>query len=158
MYKTILLCYDGSVEGRKGLREGAVLAHAMSSNTHLLAICRTQGAMAPPEGMTPAFAQGEEDTARALLDEGVRKLIELGIKAQGALLIGDPLVHIPQYAARIKADLVVMGHRPRSRIARWWSDSPQSLLLDRIPCSILIAMNADEVELPPKQASRPTAT
>ena len=158
MYRTILLCYDGSAEGRKGLREGAVLARAMGSSTHLLAVCRSQGTMSPPEGMTPMLAQGEEHTARALLDEGVRKLIELGIKAQGALLIGDPLVHIPQYAAKIKADLVVMGHRPRSRIARWWSDSPQSLLLDRMPCSILIAMNAEDAQSSLKPTAGPTAT
>jgi nucleotide-binding universal stress UspA family protein len=144
MYKKILLCYDGSVEGRKGLREGAIFARAMGSDTHLLAICRSVGSMSPPEGMTQALAQGEDHTARALLEDGVRKLIELGIRAQGALLIGDPLVHIPQYAAKIKADLVVMGHRPLGRIARWWSDSPQPQLLDRIPCSILVAMNAEE--------------
>jgi len=144
MYKTILLCYDGSAEGRKGLREGAILARAMGSETHLLAVCRSLGTMSPPEGMSPALAQGEDATARSLLDEGVRRLIELGIKAQGALLIGDPLVHIPNYAAKIKADLVVMGHRPRGRIARWWSDAPQPLLLDRMPCTILVAMNADD--------------
>jgi nucleotide-binding universal stress UspA family protein len=143
MYKTILLCYDGSAEGRKGLREGAMLANAMRAETHLLAICRGLVAIAPAEGMSPALAQGEENTARALLEEGVHKLIELGITAHGALMIGDPLVHIPNYAARIQADLVVMGHKPLGRIARWWSESPQPMLLDRIPCSILVAMNAD---------------
>ena len=148
MYRIILLCYDGSAEGRKGLREGAILARAMASETHLLAVCRSHGSMSPPEAMTPALAQGEDRTARALLDEGVRKLIELGIKAQGALLIGDPLVHIPNYAAKIKADLVVMGHRPLGRIARWWSDSPQPLLLDKIPCSVLVAMNSEEQQAP----------
>jgi nucleotide-binding universal stress UspA family protein len=144
MYRTILLCYDGTAEGRKGLREGAVLARAMNSDVHLLAICRDLVSTAPPEGMSAALATGEENAARALLNDGVRRLVELGIKAQGALLIGDPLVHIPAFAARIKADLVVIGHRPRGLLARWWSDSPQPLLLNRVSCSILVAMNADE--------------
>jgi nucleotide-binding universal stress UspA family protein len=143
MYKTVLLCYDGSAEGRKALREGAMLARAMASETHLLAICRDLVSTSPPEGMTSVLVECEETVARAVLEEGVRKLIDLGVKAQGTLLIGDPLVHIPSFAAKIHADLVVIGHRPRGRLARWWSESPQPVLLNRVTCSMLIAMNSD---------------
>jgi nucleotide-binding universal stress UspA family protein len=144
MYKTVLLCYDGSAEGRKALREGAFLASLMGSETHLLAICRDLVAASLPEAMSPSLVESESNAARALLDEGVQKLIELGIKAHGALLIGDPLLHIPNFAAKIGADLIVIGHRPRSRIARWWNDSPEPLLLDRVSCSILVAMHPDD--------------
>ena len=144
MYKTVLLCYDGSAEGRKALREGAMLARAMGSEAHLLAICRSIVSTSPPEGVTSVLVDCEETTARAILEEGVRKLTELGVKAQGTLLIGDPLAHIPSFAAKVRADLVVIGHRPRGRLARWWSDSPQPVLLDRMGCSMLIAMNSDE--------------
>ena len=121
-----------------------MLARAMASETHLLAICRDLVSTSPPEGLTSVLVECEETVARAVLDEGVRKLIDLGVKAQGTLLIGDPLVHIPSFAARIHADLVVIGHRPRGRLARWWSESPQPVLLNRVPCSMLIAMNSDE--------------
>lgn len=121
-----------------------MLARAMASETHLLAICRDLVSTSPPEGMTSVLVECEETVARAVLDEGVRKLIDLGVKAQGTLLIGDPLVHIPSFAAKIHADLVVIGHRPRGRLARWWSESPQPVLLNRVPCSMLIAMNSDE--------------
>jgi len=144
MYKTILLCYDGSAEGRKALREGAALARLMASDTHLLAICRDLVSASPPEGVGPSLVESEGSAARAILDDGVRKLIELGIKAQGALVIGDPLVHIPGFAAKIGADLIVIGHRPRGRLARWWSESPQPVLLNRVACSILIATNSEE--------------
>jgi nucleotide-binding universal stress UspA family protein len=143
MYKTVLLCYDGSAEGRKALREGAALARVMGSETYLLAVCRNLVAASPPEGMTAALVECEESAARAILNEGVNRLIELGIKAQGALLIGDPLVHIPSFAEKIGADLIVIGHRPRGRLARWWSESPQPLLLNRVSCSILVATNAE---------------
>jgi nucleotide-binding universal stress UspA family protein len=145
MYKTVLLCYDGSAEGRKALREGALLARAMGAQTHLLAICRDLATTTMvPEAMTSTLVDCEEQAARAILDQGVAKLIELGINAEGTLLIGDPLVHIPSFAAKIHADLIVIGHRQRSRIARWWSDSPHPVLLDRVSCSILVAMNAEE--------------
>jgi nucleotide-binding universal stress UspA family protein len=144
MYKTVLLCYDGSAEGRKALREGAMLARAMGSEAHLLAICRAFVSTSPPEGVTSVLVDCEEIAARAVLEEGVQKLTDLGVKAHGTLLIGDPLQHIPNFAAKIHADLVVIGHRPRSRLARWWSDSPQPVLLDRVGCSMLIAMNSEE--------------
>ena len=144
MYKTVLLCYDGSAEGRKALREGAALARLMGSETYLLAICRNLVAATPPEGMGSALVESEESVARAILSEGVCKLVEFGVKAQGALLIGDPLVHIPSFARKIGADLIVIGHRPQGRLARWWSESPQPLLLDRASCSILVAMNAED--------------
>ena len=141
MYKTVLLCYDGSTEGRKALREGALLARAIGAQTHLLAICRdlASSSTLAPEAVTSTLVECEEHMARSILDQGVDKLRELGIDAQGALLIGDPLVHIPSFAAQVHADLVVIGHRPRSRLARWWSDSPHPVLLDRVSCSILIS-------------------
>jgi len=145
MYKTVLLCYDGSAEGRKALREGALLARALGSQTHLLAICRDLGSTSlVPEAMTATLVECEEQVARTILDEGVRKLVELGVKAEGTLVIGDPQVHIPSFAAKVGADLIVIGHRQRSRLARWWSDSPHPVLLNSVSCSILIAMNGDE--------------
>ena len=40
MYQRILLCYDGTIEGRRALRQGADVAIAMNSHAYLLAICR----------------------------------------------------------------------------------------------------------------------
>ncbi|HEU4618460.1 MAG TPA: universal stress protein, partial [Gammaproteobacteria bacterium] len=124
MYRKILLCYDGTAEGRKALREGAELAISMRADTHLLAICRSMLSTAIPEGVTPALVACEEDTARALLEEGVAWLSARGVRAEGELAIGDPLRRIPEAAARVGADLVVVGHHRRGRLARWWSDSP----------------------------------
>lgn len=146
MYHRILLCYDGSAQGRKALREGAEIAIAMRCEAHLLAICRSMVASSIPEGVTPALINCERETTQALLREGVEKLQQHGVSAFGELVIGDPLVHIPQVAARIGADLIVVGHRHRGRVARWWSDSAEQSLLDRVSCSILVAMNMGEGE------------
>ncbi len=140
MYKKILLCYDGTVEGRRALRQGAEVAIAMQSSVFLLAICRSMVVASAPEGVTPQLVACQEDSAKALLNEGVTWIRERGITADGALVYGDPLVHIPQVAARIGADLVVVGFRYRSRFARWWSHSEQGTLLDHISCSLLVAI------------------
>ena len=43
MYKRILLAYDGSVEGRTALREGALLARQCGAKVFLLAVLADHG-------------------------------------------------------------------------------------------------------------------
>lgn len=140
MYRKILLCYDGTAEGRRALRQGAEVAMAMKSDAYLLAICRNMIATSVPEGVTPELVACEQDTAKALLTEGVQWLRDRNVHTEGSLVYGDPLVHIPQVAERIGADLVVVGYRYRSRLARWWSESEEATLLHKLPCSILVAV------------------
>ncbi len=140
MYQNILLCYDGTVEGRRALRQGAEVAMAMKSKAYLLAICRNMVAVAVPEGHTPELVNCEQSAAQQLLDEGVRWLVEREVPAQGQLVFGDPLVHIPAVADRIKADLIVVGHRYRNRLTKWWNQAEEATLLQKIHCSILVAM------------------
>lgn len=109
MYRKVLLCYDGTAEGRKALREGAEIAYATGAEAHLLAICRSLVASSVPEGVTPELVACEEDAARALLDEGVHKLNEHGVKARGSLVFGDPIVHIPRFDRLSCSILVAMG-------------------------------------------------
>ena len=144
MYNKILLCYDGTIEGRRALRQGADLASAMHSKVYLLAVCRSLMTAAVPEGVTPELVASEQNTARALLDEGVSRLKELGLTAEGYLIFGNPMIHIPEVAARIGADLIVVGYKPRSRLARWWSESDEQNLLTRVNCSILVTRAAPQ--------------
>jgi nucleotide-binding universal stress UspA family protein len=142
MYQNILFCYDGTVEGRRALRQGADVAIAMKSRAYLLAICRSMVAVAVPEALTPALMNCEQDTADQLLAEGVRWLEEHGVPAKGQLVFGDPLVHIPEVARRINADLIVVGHRYRNRLTKWWSEAEEITLLHKVNCSILVAMDS----------------
>ncbi len=141
MYQNILLCYDGTAEGRRALRHGADVAIAMKSRAYLLAICRDMLSTAVPEGVTPELINCEQSTANQLLAEGVSWLKEHGVPAAGELVYGNPMVHIPEVAKRIGADLIVLGHRFRPRLARWWSEEEEATLLTKVTCSILVAMD-----------------
>ena len=140
MYQNILLCYDGTAEGRRALRQGADVAMAMKANAYLLAICRNMLSTAVPEGITPELVRCEEETAQALLTEGVQWLKDHGVPAEGQLVFGNPMAHIPEVAQRINADLIVVGHRYRTRMAKWWSEDEEATLLHKVSCSILVAM------------------
>ena len=140
MFRRVLLCYDGSREGRRALRQGADLVIAMGAEAYLLAICPTLAASAIPDAVTPLGIDSEERTATALMEEGVRWLKERGVNAQGSLEFGNAVACIAGCAERIGADLIVLGHKPRGRLARWWSESDEESLLERVRCSILVAV------------------
>jgi nucleotide-binding universal stress UspA family protein len=138
VYKKILLCYDGTAEGRRALRQGADLAIAMQSKAYLLAVCRSLIATSVPEGVTPELVASEDNAAHTLLNEGVSRLKEMGLTAEGYLVFGNPLQVIPEAANRIGADLIVVGYKPRAGLARWWSESDEQTLVSRVNCSMLV--------------------
>ncbi len=144
MFRKVLLCYDGTAEGRRALRQGADVVLTMKSDAYLLAICRSLVASAIPEGVTPELVRCEDERAQALLDEGIQWLKDQGLAATGSLEYGNAVDCIAEVAGRIGADLIVLGHRQRSRLARWWSESDEESLLERIRCSVLIAMAPEE--------------
>jgi nucleotide-binding universal stress UspA family protein len=139
VYTRVLLCYDGTLEGRRALRQGADVVLCMKSQAHLLAICRSLVTSAIPEGVTPELVKSEDERANALLEEGVQWLRERGVTAQGSLEYGNAVDLISATAQRIGADLIVVGHRPRGRLARWWSESDEESLLEKVSCSLLVA-------------------
>jgi nucleotide-binding universal stress UspA family protein len=139
MYRKVLLCYDGTAEGRRALLQGADVVVCMKSEAYLLAIVRSLVASAIPEGVTPQLAESEDERAEALLQEGVKWLRERGVAAKGSLEYGSAVDCIAATAKKIGADLIVLGHRPRGALARWWSASDEESLLERVRCSILVA-------------------
>lgn len=144
MYKTVLLCYDGSREGRRALLAGADVVISMKAEAYLLAICQSFVNTAVPEGITPTLVECEDQRANALLQEGVQWLSEHGVRAKGSLEYGNAVDCIAATAKKIGADLIVLGHKNRGRLARWWSASEEESLLERVSCSILVAAAGDE--------------
>ena len=51
MYKKVLLAYDGSVEGRRALREGAKLAQLCRADVFLLAVVELSSIVIPDAGL-----------------------------------------------------------------------------------------------------------
>ena len=143
MFRKVLLCYDGSREGRHALRAGADVVVCMKSDAYLLAICQNQLHGSIPEAVTPHLAEREDSRAQALLDEGVQWLRERGVNAAGTLEYGNAVDCIATTAQSVGADLIVLGHKHRGPLARWWSASDEESLLERVDCSILVA-SADD--------------
>ena len=112
MYKKVLLAYDGSVEGRRALREGAKLAQLCRSEVFLLAVVEVSSIMTPEAGLTIPIELQTEDY-KAILNEGTERLKALGFTPTARLEVGDAGQKIAEVAEEIGAHLVVVGHRPQ---------------------------------------------
>jgi nucleotide-binding universal stress UspA family protein len=144
MYKKILLAYDGSVEGRAALVEGARLAQTCQAETVLLAVVDISAGLIIAEGTMAGTIEYQREAYAKILDEGVARLKELGFAAEPRLEFGEPAQQIAAVAKETGADLVVVGHRKQGTLARWWNGSVGASLLDQINCSLLIAQTQAE--------------
>jgi nucleotide-binding universal stress UspA family protein len=158
MYKKVLLAYDGSIEGRRALREGAKLAQLCRAEVFLLAVVELSSIAIPDAGLI--FPTDEQTaTYKAILAEGVERLEALGFSPTSRLETGNPGQKIAEVAEEIGAHLVVVGHRPQGPLARWFG-SVGSYLVKRLRCSVLVGqteISDDEFELLKQPAEMPTA-
>lgn len=155
MYRTILLAYDGTMEGRLALREGARLAQICQARVVLMAVVEPVpeafvgdfGTVQMPDDRTP--------DVQKVLDEGKERLERMGFTPQARLEFGDPAERIRSVAEEIGADLVVVGHHKQGALARWLLGSVTTSLSNTLACSLLIARHEipDNV-LFAKEASR----
>jgi nucleotide-binding universal stress UspA family protein len=139
-YRTILLAYDGTAEGRRALQEGAEVAKHLKAKTHLLAVVADDAGAAMAQAGGAAAPMERTQFYQGTLNEGVKFLKGEGLDATGYLVHGDPVAKIVKLAERVKADLVVVGHRERGPVARWWNTPTSMSLLDKLDCSVLIGM------------------
>jgi nucleotide-binding universal stress UspA family protein len=147
MYRKVLLAYDGSIEGRRALREGAKLAQLCRAEVFLLAVVEISSIMTPEAGLAIPIEQ-QADDYKAILNEGAERLKALGFSPTSRLEVGDAGQKIAEVAEQIGAHLVVVGHRPQGPLARWFG-SVGSYLVKRLRCSVLVAqteISDDEFE------------
>ena len=139
MYKKILLAYDGSIEGRRALREGAKLAKLCGAEVFLLAVVETASSVASLEGGVMISMDEQFANYQAILAEGVERLKAMGFSPTARLGMGDAGQVITEVAREINASLVVVGHRPQGPLARWLFGSVGTYLVKHLRCSVLVA-------------------
>jgi len=141
VYQRILLAYDGSIEGRTALREGALLARRYGARVFVLSVIREAAGTKLGEGVGGGGIAQQRVEYERVLEEGMARLRALGFQAIGKLVIGEPAREIGAYAEQVNADLVVVGHRRQSMVGRWWSGPSGAYLSDHIRCSLLVCRN-----------------
>ncbi len=142
MYKKIVLAFDGSEEGARALREGALLARACGAEVLLLSVAPETGGFLMAEGIQGGVVARMIEERKSLLERGCARLTQLGCVNSARLEVGEPAPTIGRVAREVKADLVVVAHRKQSLLARWWSGSTDAFLSDHVTCSLLLSRSA----------------
>jgi nucleotide-binding universal stress UspA family protein len=143
VFHRILLCYDGSADGRRALKRGAEFAILVGAEVHVLSIL-ANNAISPA---LIAAAAGyvslvdEEHQCRELLDDSVARLKSRGIKASAYLARGETVATIAAYSKKLAADLVVVGHYPTAQGRRWWAGPERASLAELVDCCLFIAVS-----------------
>jgi nucleotide-binding universal stress UspA family protein len=87
----------------------------------------------------PALAV-DRSRMEADLKEAAARLIERGFNVTTHLEDGEPVEVISKLCQNLGIDLLIVGHRRSKKFAfRWWRGSVDSMLIERVRCSILIA-------------------
>ena len=83
----------------------------------------------------------EKKKHQAVLDDGVRRLADIGTGAKGEVVVGEAIDEITKYARKIDANLIIVGHKHLdSWAARWWRGSISGALIEHSPCSVLVVI------------------
>jgi len=116
VYRRILVGYDGSEPAKKAFRSACDLALKDGAELFVLSVCR------PPEVGDDVESEAVIENSRryheALLGELKPVAAAQGIKARFEVGVGHPAEQIIYDADRHDVDLIVVGHRGRSRFAR----------------------------------------
>ncbi len=144
MYKRILLAYDGSDAGQKALLDCRELAQWSEAELFLIAVMPSAMSFVGLEGgvYDMELEEREKTKHRALLDDGVRQLAEIGSTARGEVVVGEAVDEVTKYARKIEANLIVVGHKHlNSWAARWWRGSISGALIEHAPCSVFVVIS-----------------
>ena len=140
VYRRVLLCYDGSRESRDALKQCGDLVATLRAETHVLLVSSAAHRAATYTVTLESAYEAEHAACSTILKEGLDWLRERGVDATPHVEMGSPLEVIPRVARELQIDLVVVGHIPRTRFARWWAGPENGSLLDRVHCSVLVAV------------------
>jgi nucleotide-binding universal stress UspA family protein len=148
MYQTILVAYNGTPESEVAIQECIRMAPGPAAQVHLLAVVSPPPYLLVGEFAAAAVLSVEEGLAAEKeqmgekLDAGAALLRTAGLTVITHLEIGEPVSVIEEQASNLKAELVIVGHSRQKPIAlRWWRGNTDTLLVEKLRCSLLVASN-----------------
>jgi len=141
MYQKILVAFDGSPESRLAVDECSHLMQVSGRQIHLVCVLHDPSPYLLAGEFVPEPALAiDRSRMEADLNQAAATLTGRGFAVTTHLQYGEPVDVISRLVESLHIDLVIVGHRRGKKFAlRWWRGSVDSLLIERVRCSILIA-------------------
>ncbi len=138
----ILLFYDGTAESRAALLRCAELALALAAPVDVVAVVDFVDANAACAGMLSGLTAAQmEEQAHSALKDAIDELGLNGAVARGHIMFGRVTDSILRTIQLLKSDVIVVGHRARTRLARWYGDRPvHADLVDKLKGPMIVTV------------------
>lgn len=139
MPRSIVVGTDGSQQAERALDEAVSIAARDGAKLHIVtafpdpALIReriTSGATAAPVNLS--------QVADSVLNRAAERASEQGVEAEVSASEADPAEAILDLAAKVDADLIVVGSRGLSGIQRFLMGSVSAKVSEHAGCSVLI--------------------
>lgn len=141
----ILLFYDGTAESRSALIRCAELAVPLAALVDVVTVVDYVDTVATSAGMfSDVTAIQMEEQAQCALKDAIDELGLKGVVASGHVAFGQVADAISRIIELLGSDLIVVGHRTRSWLARWFSNQPIHIdLAERLKGSMIVTVTPD---------------
>ena len=140
MTKKIIVAFDGSEKSYQAF-DHALNLYRFSPSGSTVEITVLAVAQ-PPEpidivemdAVIETITQHYEELFKGLVEKAVKE----GVPIKTEVVVGHPADQIIRYAQENGADMIVMGHRGRSKIADWLLGSVSKRVSSYSPCTVTI--------------------
>ena len=144
MFKKILLATDGSEDSLKAADYALELAKNNSASVEILVVIHTYAPLGAQKSIPIINAVEEEAkemmvTAKEIIADTSKQFDAQAIPYETKILRGDPADMICDEAKEKGMQLIIVGTRGNSGIARWVMGSVSSKVVSHAPCSVLVA-------------------
>ena len=136
MYRKILVAYDGSSPARKAFDTACGLAAQHGAELYVLSVAR------PPEVAddveTEAVIENSRHYHRRMLAELKAALAAKNVRHHLEVAVGHPAEQIIYHGDKHDVDLIVVGHRGRSKFARLLLGSTSKQVTEHAGRAVLV--------------------
>ena len=138
--KRILVGFDGSPFAEQAFEMALNLAALAGARLGVVSVATLPEP--PGEVETQATLESATEHYEAAYENLRRRAEDRGLTLETRILVGHPAEQIIRLAASTQVDLIVVGHRGRSRIREWISGSVSKRVVSHAPCSVLVVRSA----------------
>ena len=135
-FRKLLVGYDGSPQSEKAVDIAFSLAECLDATVLVFAVAR------PPEPATSVELEAVLDDAREHFEEGFKTILEKArsyhIEVRTDMAVGHPAEQLIHRAEMDGIDLIVLGRRGRSMIARMMLGSVSERALRYAHCPVMV--------------------
>ncbi|BCS80390.1 universal stress protein [Anaerocellum diazotrophicum] len=137
MYKKIVVAYDGSEHAKKGFEVALELSKMFGSSIHLVSVVHIPDFVETKDELNGMLSDARQYYEK-LQQQAIDRAKSEGVEVNTAIVLGHPANGVVSFAESIKADLIIVGQRGRSGVARYIVGNVAENIVRHAHCSVMV--------------------